>query len=118
MKKTNKIIALVLAMVLAFSSVPLIASAAAIDDKVDTVEELIQGENLGNLVEWLLKNLNNRKEEVVGSVLRLVFMLVEDESLQAKIGSTNLMTATDEQLADILVAWLDANLPTWTSELT
>lgn len=118
MKKTNKIIALVLAMVLAFSSVPLIASASAIDDEVDTVEELIQGENLGNLVEWLLKNLNNRKEEVVGSVLRLVFMLVEDESLQAKIGSTNLMTATDEQLADILVAWLDANLPTWTSELT
>ncbi len=118
MKKTNKIIALVLAMVLAFSSVPLMASAAAIDDKVDTVEELIQGENLGNLVEWLLKNLNNRKEEVTGTVLRLVFMMVKDESLQAKIGSTDLMTATDAQLADILVAWLDANLPTWTAEIT
>ena len=63
MKKTNKIIAVILAMVLAFSSVPLMASAAAIKDDVNTVEKLIQGENLGNLVEWLLKNINNRKEE-------------------------------------------------------
>ena len=118
MKKTNKIIAVILAMVLAFSSVPLMASAAAIKDDVNTVEKLIQGDSLGNLVEWLLKNLNNRKEEVVGTVLRLVFMFVEDESLQAKIGSTDLMKATDEQLADILIAWLDANLPTWTAELT
>lgn len=118
MKKTNKIIALVLAMILAFSSVPLMASAAAIKDEVKTVEDLIKGDNLGSVVEWLLKNLNNRKEEVVGSVLRLVFMFVEDESLKTAIGKTDLMKATDEQLADILVAWLDANLPIWTSELT
>ena len=118
MKKTNKIIALVLAMILAFSSVPLMASAAAIKDDVNTVEKLINGDNLGSLVEWLLKNLNNRKEEVVGTVLRLVFMFVEDESLQAKIGDTDLMKATDEQLAKILIDWLNANLPTWTAELT
>lgn len=118
MKHTKKIIALVLAMVLAFSSVSVIASASAINDKTDTVEKLIQGDSVGSLVEWLLKNLNNRKEEVVGSVLRLVFMFVEDETLKAKIGSTDLMKASDEQLADILIGWLDANLPTWTSGLT
>ncbi len=110
MKKTNKIIALILAMVLAFSSVPLMASAAAIDDKVDTVEKLIQGENLGNLVEWLLKNINNRKEEVLGTVLRLVFMLVDDEALQAKVGNTDLMAADDEALSKILVNWLNADI--------
>ncbi len=118
MKKTNKIIALILAMVLAFSSVPLMASAAAIKDEVNTVEKLIQPDNLGDLVEWLLKNLNNRKEKVVGTVLRLVFMFMEDESLTAKIGDTDLIKATPEKLADILVSWLDANLPTWTAELT
>lgn len=110
MKKTNKIIALILAMVLAFSSVPLMASAAAIDDKVDTVEKLIQGENLGNLVEWLLKNINNRKEEVLGTVLSLVFMFVEDEALQAKVGDTDLLAADDEALAKILVDWLNADI--------
>ncbi len=118
MKKTNKIIAIVLAMVLAFSSVPLMASAAAIKDDVNTAEKLIQGENLGNLVEWLLKNLNNRKEETLGSILRLVFTFVEDESLKTAIGSTDVMSASKEKLADILVAWLDKNLPTWTAELT
>ncbi|MBR2410475.1 MAG: dockerin type I repeat-containing protein [Clostridia bacterium] len=110
MKKTNKIIALILAMVLAFSSVPLMASAAAIDDKVDTVEKLIQGESLGNLVEWLLKNLNNRKEEILGSVLSLVFMFVEDEALQAKVGDTDLLAADDEALSKILVDWLNADI--------
>ncbi len=108
MKKTNKIIALVLAMVLAFSSVPLMASASAIKDDVTTVEKLIQPDSLGSLVEWLLKSINNRKEEVTGSVLRLVFMLVEDEDLQKAIGSTDLTKATDEELATILVTWLDS----------
>lgn len=118
MKKTNKVISLVLAMLLALSSLPVFASASAVKDDVKTVEALIQPDNLGYTVEWLLKNLNNRKEELVGTVLRFVFMFVEDESLQAKIGKTDIMTASDEKLADILVAWLDANLPTWTADLT
>lgn len=110
MKKTNKIIALVLAMILAFSSLPLMASASAIKDDVKTVEDLIQGKNLGNLVEWLLKNINNRKEEILGTVLRLVFMLVEDEALQAKVGTTDLMAADDEALSKILVNWLNTDI--------
>ncbi len=107
MKKTNKIIALILAMVLAFSSVPLMASAAAIKDDVNTVEKLIQGESVGNLAEWLLKNINNRKEEILGSVLSLVFTFVEDEDLGKVIGETDLTAASDEELATILVTWLD-----------
>ncbi len=110
MKKTNKIIALLLAVILAFSSVPLMASAAAIKDDVTTVEKLIQGDSLGNLVEWLLKNVNNRKEEVLGTVLRLVFMFVEDDALQAKIGATDLIKASDDDLAKILVNWLNDDI--------
>ncbi len=117
MKNTKKIIAVVLAMILSFSSISVIASASAIDAKTNTVEKLIQPDSLGSLIEWLLKNLNNRKEEVTGTVLRLVFMFVEDESLQAKIGKTDLMTANDEALAKILIDWLNANLPEWTKDL-
>ncbi len=117
MKKSNKVIALILAMMLAFSSLPLIASASAIKDEVKTVESLIQPESLADLVNWLLASINNRKEEITGTVLRLVFMFMDDESLKAKIGETDLMTATDEQLAKILVDWLNANLPEWTKDL-
>lgn len=114
MKKTNKIIALILAMVLAFSSVPLIASASAIKDDVKTVEKLIQPDDLGNLVEWLLKNLNNRKEEIVGTVLRLVYMFVDD----IDTGSLDIMKAKDEELAKVLIDYLNKNLPEWTKDLT
>ncbi|MBR3767241.1 MAG: hypothetical protein IKL10_03260 [Clostridia bacterium] len=117
MKKTNKIISIILAMILAFSSLPLMASAGAIDDNVNTVDKLIQSDNLGNLVEWLLTKLNERKEKITPTILRLVFMLVEDESLKTTIGDTNIMSATDEQLAKILVDWLNVNLPEWTKDI-
>lgn len=114
MKKTNKIIAIILAMVLAFSSVPLMASAAAIKDDVNTVEKLIQGESLGNLVEWLLKNINNRKEEILGSVLKIVFLATDE----IDTGSLDVTKATDEELAKCLIDYLNKNLPKWTEDLT
>ncbi len=118
MKKTNKIIAVILAVILSFSSVPLIASASAVDDKVQTVEDLIQPSNLGSLVSWLLKSINTRKGIITGTVLRLAFMLIEDEGLKTAIGNTNVVEATDSALADILVKYLDTNLPTWTKSIT
>lgn len=110
MKKTNKVISVMLAMLLALSALPVFASASAVKDDVKTVEQLIQPDSLGHTVEWLLQNVNNRKEEIIGTVLRLVFMFVEDEALQAKVGSTELMKATDEELAKILVKWLNEDI--------
>jgi len=81
MKKANKIISIILAAVMALSCLPVLASASAVNDSVKTVDALIQPNNLGNLVEWLLKNLNTRKEELVPSVLRIAFLFIEDESL-------------------------------------
>lgn len=118
MKKTNKIISVVLAVMLALSSLPVFAAASAIDDKVKTVDALIQPDNLGDTVSWLVTSLNNRKGAITGTVLRLVFMFVNDETLSAKIGSTDLMKATDEQLAKILIDWLNASLPVWTKDIT
>ncbi len=114
MKKANKIIALMLAMILSLSSLPILASASAINDETDTVEELIQPDSLGSLIEWLLKNLNNRKDDIVGTVLRLVYMFVED----IDTGSLDLMKATDEELAKVLIDYLNKNLPEWTKDLT
>ncbi len=110
MKKANKLIALILAVIIAFSSVPLVASASAIKDEVNTVEALIQGENLGNLAEWLFTNLNTRKEKVTGTILRLVFMLTEDKEIKSHVGKTKLNKADDEALAKIFISWLNADV--------
>lgn len=114
MKKSNKVIALILAMMLAFSSLPLIASASAIKDEVKTVDQLIEAENLGNLVEWLLKSLNTRKEKIVPTVLRLVYMFVDD----IDTGSLDIMNADAEALSKVLIDYLNKNLPTWTKDIT
>lgn len=114
MKKANKIIAVILAMILSLSSLPVIASAGAIKDDVDTFEELIQPDSLSYLVDWLLKKLNDRKEEVTGTVLQLVYMFVDD----IDTGSLDIMNASDEQLAKVLIDWLNANLPVWTEGIT
>lgn len=117
MKKTNKLISIVLAVLLAFSSISVIASASAIGDEVKTVDALIQPDNLGNTVEWLVKAINNRKVQITGTVLELVLMFVDDDTLAEKIGDTDLTKASDEELAKILVDWLDAMLPVWTKDL-
>lgn len=114
MKKANKIIAVILAMILSLSSLPVIASAGAIKDNVDTFEELIQPDSLSYLVDWLLKKLNDRKEEVTGTVLQLVYMFVDD----IDTGSLDIMKASDEQLAKVLIDWLNAKLPEWTEGIT
>ncbi len=110
MKKANRFIALFLAVLITFSSVGLTAEAAAIKDDVNTVEALIQGDNLGDLAGWLLTNINTRKEKITGTILRLVFMLVEDDEIKEHIGKTKLKTADDETLAKILVSWLNADV--------
>lgn len=118
MKKTNKVISIILAVMLAFSSLSVIASASAVGDEVKTVDALIQSDNLGNTVEWLVKAINDRKEQITGTVLELVLMFVEDDTLTQKIGNTDLTKATDEELAKILIDWLDAMLPVWTKDIT
>lgn len=118
MKKTNKVISIILAVMLAFSSLTVIASASAIGDEVKTVDALIQSDNLGNTVEWLVKAINNRKEQITGTVLELVLMFVDDDTLAEKIGDTDLTKASDEELAKILIDWLNAMLPVWTKDIT
>lgn len=118
MKKTNKVISIILAVMLAFSSLTVIASASAIGDEVKTVDALIQSDNLGNTVEWLVKAINDRKEQITGTVLELVLMFVDDDTLTQKIGDTDLTKASDEELAKILIDWLDAMLPVWTKDIT
>lgn len=114
MKKNNKIIALLLAVILTFSSVPLMASAAAIKDEVKTVDQLIEADNLGNLVEWLIKSINTRKEIITPTILKLVYMFVDE----IDTGDLDIMNADAEALSKVLIDYLNKNLPEWTKDLT
>lgn len=112
MKTTKKILSIFVAAVMVLTMIPLTAFA---EDR--TAEQFISNDNLVVLADRLIKDLNSRKDQDIGTVLRMVFMFVKDDSLKDAVGNTDLYSATDEQLADILVKWLNANLPTWTKDI-
>lgn len=112
MKTTKKILSIFVAAVMVLTMIPLTAFA---EDR--TAEQFIANDNLVVLADRLIKDLNSRKDQDIGTILKLVFMFVKDESLKSAVGDTDLYSATDEQLADILVKWLNANLPKWTKDI-
>lgn len=77
MKKSKKLLSILLAVVMVFSAVAVPASAA-IPSNVTTLDALIQPANLSGVVEWLLTSLNNRKTYYADSVLNFVCVFVED----------------------------------------
>ena len=115
MKKSTKLISLILAVVMVFSASSFSALAAIPTAAQGSIETLIQNKNLAELVGWLITNLNDAKGNITGTVLRLVYEFAGDN-----IGGTGKDTfhMSDEQLAKTLLDWLDANLPEWTSDLT
>jgi len=117
MKKSTKIISLILSIVMAFSFIPVIASAGVVPTSVTTVEKLISNDNLSTMVDWLLKNLASSKENITGTVLRLAFTFVKDEGLQAIIGDKDPVKLSDAENAKILLDYLDKNLPEWTKDI-
>ena len=116
MKKSTKIISLILAVVMVFSASCFSAAASAIPSAAqNSVEQLVQNKNLAELVGWLLTKLNDAKGNITGTVLRLVYLFAGDN-----IGGEGKDTfnMSDEQLAKTLLDWLDANLPEWTKDIT
>ena len=121
MKKSTKIISLILSVVMVFSVLPVFASANAINKDVTTIEKFISNDNLANVVEYLVKNINAKKGDLTGTVLRLVFIFINNDDLNAeiaKIQGGDVTKFTDEQAAKILLDWLDKNLPEWTKDIT
>ncbi len=77
MKKSKKLLSVLLAVIMVFSAVAVPASAA-IPNTVDTFDKLVQPAGLAGLVEWLLTSLNNRKDAYMDTVLNFVCTYVED----------------------------------------
>ena len=116
MKKSTKLISLILAVVMVFSASCISVAASAIPSAAQgSIEQLVQNKNLAEIVGWLITNLNAAKANITGTVLRLVYLFAGDN-----IGGKdkNTYDMSDEQLAKTLLDWLDANLPEWTKDIT
>ena len=104
MKKTTKILSVILALVMVFSSVPMTAFAAERD--TSSLDAYLDSNNLGAIVETLLTDLGDRKEELVPTVLNFVFMLDQLKDKAAEM-NVDVATADSEALAGVLVAYAD-----------
>ena len=110
MKKTTKLLSVVLALVMMLSTVSVAFAGTLKTDTYNTVEKLISNDSLADIVGQLLTDLNGAKKNVTGTVLRFVFMFVDDENLAKHIGKTDVTKASDEALAKILLDWLDTDI--------
>lgn len=102
MKTTKKILSIFIAALMVFTMIPLTAFA---DNQ--TAEDFISNENLAVLAEDLLKSLAARGDQDIGTVLKLVFQFVKEDSLQQEIGNKDVTALSDKELADILVSWVN-----------
>lgn len=119
MKKSTKIISVLLSLVMVLSIVPTaFASGTLKTDTYNTVEKLIQNDSLANILDSLVTDINNAKGNVTGTVLRLVFMFMKDDTLTSLIAGRDVTELDDNALAKILLDWLDKQLPEWTKDIT
>ena len=93
------------------------AFAGAIDT-TKSVDKLIEQENIANVAEYLLKSINNRKDDITGTVLRLAFLFLKNEDLNTFIAGRDVTELSDEQNAEILVKWLNKVLQDNTTAIT
>lgn len=102
MKKTTKILSVLLALVMVFSCVPMTAFAAPRD--TSSLDAYLDSDNLAAVVETLLTDLGDRKEEVVPTVLKFVFLL-DQLKAQAEKENVDVATADAEALAGVLISY-------------
>ena len=111
MKKTSKIISLLLAAVLAFSALGLPASAGAIDTETyTTVEALIQNDSLASLFGYLAAKISADPETLLPTLLRCAFLLTDNADLNALVGEREVAALTPAELSEVFVNWLDGTI--------
>ncbi len=108
MKKFTKFLSVFMAMVMIVSCIPMTAFASERD--TSSLEAYLDTDNLAIVIEDLLTALGDRKEEIVPTVLNLVFQLVADLKDTAEANGVDVMTADTDDLADQLIIYLDKTL--------
>ena len=111
MKKANKIISLVLAVIMVFSVIPFTAAASAINTSTyNTVEKLIHMNSLPSLLDYLVNQINANKDSLITPVLRIVFLAMNNEQINGYIGTKEVTKLTGKEASKVLVKWLDTDI--------
>ena len=118
MKTSKNLISILLAVMMVIGMVSTAFAGTIKDNAKGKIDTLISQNSIAEVAEDLITDINNNKKNITGTVLRLVFLFVDDETLAAKIGDKDVTTLTDAELATILVSWLDAKLPELTKDIT
>lgn len=117
MKKSTKIISLILSVVMVFSILPVFASANVIEN-VDTIENLIKNENLAKVVTNLVKDINKSKDAITGTILRIVLIAMKDnEDIKPSVENKDISKFSDEEAAKIVVDWINKVLAENTKDI-
>ena len=109
MKKSKKLLSILLAVVMVFSVVAVPVSAA-VPSNVTTLDALIQPSNLAGLVDWLLSSLNSRKTNYADSVLNFVCSFVEDINAEVPEGTNLFASNNTAAKATYVMDYLDKML--------
>lgn len=106
MKKSKKLLSILLAVIMVFSAVAVPVSAA-VPTGVNSLDALIQPSNLSGLVDWLLSSLNNRKTYYADSVLNFVCTYVEDINALVPEGTDLFQSNDTAKKATYVMNYLD-----------
>ncbi len=93
-----------MALVMVFTCMPLTVFAAERD--ISSLDAYLDNENLAVIVETLLTDLDDRKEEIVPTVLEFVFML-DALKEQAEKDGVDITEADTETYATVLLSYLE-----------
>ena len=116
MKFTKKLISVILAVVMIFGTAS-VAFASPIKNH-STLDTLITQDSIADIAEDMLKNINLRKYDITGTVLRLAFLFIKNDDLAGFINGRDVTKLSDEDNAKILVDWLNKLLQDNTASIT
>lgn len=93
MKKYTKIISVILSVLIVISVIPFNATADAINkEKITSIDNFIETDNITALIEYLINNFNKQKESTIGTILKLLFL---------GLGNTELTDKAEDAFDDI-----------------
>ena len=104
MKKHTKFISVLLSVLMVISVIPFNSTAAAIDEKkITSIDAFIETDNIISLVQYLIKNLNEQKENTTGTILKALFLALGSSELtdKAEDAFDNIKEDNDNITSDI-----------------
>ena len=108
MKKTTKIISVLMALLMVVTCIPMTVFAK--DRDTSSLDAYLDNANLADVVETLLTDLSTRKDQLVPTALNICCQVIDALKKQAQADGVDVMKADTETLAKLVLDYADAQL--------